>query len=67
MISLEVYYRRWFYLEKKQLLIIGAGPYGLATAAYAKYRGLDFLLLGKLMGFWKHHMPKGMFLRTSAS
>lgn len=52
-------------MGKKQLLIIGAGPYGLATAAYAKHRGLDFLLLGEPMGFWKHHMPKGMFLRTS--
>ncbi|MGB7291110.1 MAG: NAD(P)-binding domain-containing protein [Thermodesulfobacteriota bacterium] len=46
------------------LLIIGAGPFGLSMAAYAKYHNLDHLLIGKPMSFWKENMPKGMFLRS---
>ena len=46
------------------LLIIGAGPYGLATASEAKNLGLDFDIVGNPMGFWREHMPVGMILRT---
>ncbi|MBI1743178.1 NAD(P)-binding domain-containing protein [Candidatus Acetothermia bacterium] len=51
-------------MQTKELLIIGAGPYGLATAAYAQHQGLDFSLIGKPMDFWHRHMPQGMFLRS---
>jgi len=51
-------------MKKTCFLIIGAGPYGLATAAYAKRFGIDFLILGISMEFWNAHMPKGMFLRS---
>ncbi|MGD0511512.1 MAG: hypothetical protein ABSA33_06790 [Candidatus Micrarchaeaceae archaeon] len=50
-----------------QLLIIGAGPYGLATAAYAKQLGIDYAILGKPMEFWRDQMPKGMLLRSSGT
>ncbi|HTE86954.1 MAG TPA: FAD-dependent oxidoreductase [Dehalococcoidia bacterium] len=46
------------------LLIIGAGPYGLAAAAYAAERGIDALLVGEPMSFWREHMPAGMLLRS---
>ncbi len=46
------------------LLIIGAGPYGLAMAAYARHRNLDCLVVGQPMGFWKSSMPRGMLLRS---
>lgn len=46
------------------LLIIGAGPYGLAMAAYAKHRNLDYLIVGKPMDFWKSNMPRGLVLRS---
>jgi cation diffusion facilitator CzcD-associated flavoprotein CzcO len=46
------------------LLIIGAGPYGLAMAAYAKHKKIDHLIIGKLMDFWKANMPNGMYLRS---
>ena len=46
------------------LLVIGAGPYGVATAAYAKSRGLDVIVCGKFMEFWKRSMPDGLFLRS---
>src|SRR5690348_6494266 len=47
------------------LLIIGAGPFGLAIAAYAKHLGLDHKVVGKPMQFWKENMPKGMRLRSA--
>ena len=53
-------------MKKTRLLILGAGPYGLAAAAYAKHLGIDFLIFGLIMDFWNVHMPKGMFLRSGA-
>jgi cation diffusion facilitator CzcD-associated flavoprotein CzcO len=47
------------------LLIIGAGPFGLSMAAYAAHWRLDYRSIGKPMEFWKSHMPKGMYLRSA--
>jgi cation diffusion facilitator CzcD-associated flavoprotein CzcO len=51
--------------EQTDLLVAGAGPYGLGIAAYAKSLGLDPLLVGRSMSFWRENMPHGMFLRSS--
>jgi FAD-dependent urate hydroxylase len=48
------------------LLVIGAGPYGLATAAYARRVGIEPLVVGQPMSFWRDSMPSGMFLRSGA-
>jgi cation diffusion facilitator CzcD-associated flavoprotein CzcO len=48
------------------LLVIGAGPYGLATAACAKRAGIEEYVVGKPMAFWRDSMPAGMFLRSGA-
>lgn len=48
------------------LLIIGAGPFGLSLAAYAKSLGVDFLVAGRAMEFWKKNMPEGMYLRSAS-
>ena len=48
----------------KDILIIGAGPYGLALAALAKSLKLDFDLVGMPMSLWREHIPKGLILRT---
>ena len=47
------------------LLIIGAGPFGLAVAARAAHDGVQHLIVGRPMEFWRKHMPKGMFLRSA--
>ena len=47
-----------------ELLVIGAGPYALATAALARDRGIDTTVVGRSMGFWREHMPANMFLRS---
>jgi cation diffusion facilitator CzcD-associated flavoprotein CzcO len=48
-----------------ELLIIGAGPFGLAMAAYASHHRMDYLLVGHPMSFWHAHMPQGMYLRSA--
>jgi formylglycine-generating enzyme required for sulfatase activity/thioredoxin reductase len=50
--------------NKTDLLIIGAGPYGLAMAAYAKHHNIDYKIVGKSMEFWKSNTPEGMYLRS---
>jgi len=47
-----------------ELLVIGAGPYGLSTAALARERGIGTVILGQPMGFWRENMPEAMFLRS---
>ena len=47
------------------LLIIGAGPFGLAMAAHAKHLGIEYIIAGKPMEFWKMNMPDGMYLRST--
>jgi FAD-dependent urate hydroxylase len=46
------------------LLIIGAGPFGLTVSAQASTHGIEHLLVGKPMEFWQRNMPKGMYLRS---
>ncbi len=48
-----------------ELLIVGAGPFGLSLAAYCAQHGLDYTLVGKPMEFWQSHMPQGMYLRSA--
>ncbi len=51
-------------MNQIQLLVIGAGPYALSTAALARERGIGTVVLGRPMGFWRDNMPEGMFLRS---
>lgn len=46
------------------LIVVGAGPYGLAVAAYARRVGIETIVLGEPMSFWRDHMPRGMLLRS---
>lgn len=51
-------------MDQASLLVIGAGPYGLSVAGRALERGIDTLVVGRPMGFWKDNMPEVMFLRS---
>jgi FAD-dependent urate hydroxylase len=51
-------------VEQIPLLVLGAGPYGLATAALARTHGIETVVVGQPMGFWREHMPHGMLLRS---
>ncbi|MGW6420496.1 FAD-dependent oxidoreductase [Streptomyces sp. NPDC055055] len=45
------------------LVVVGAGPYGLSVAAHAAARGLRLGVFGRPMESW-HAMPPGMFLKS---
>jgi thioredoxin reductase len=52
-------------MEKCDVAIVGAGPYGLSAAAHLQQlNGLDVRLFGEPMSFWERHMPKAMLLRS---
>jgi cation diffusion facilitator CzcD-associated flavoprotein CzcO len=52
-------------MEKTDIAIIGAGPYGLSAAAHLRQRkGVEIRLFGEPMSFWERHMPRQMFLRS---
>jgi cation diffusion facilitator CzcD-associated flavoprotein CzcO len=48
-----------------QVAVIGAGPYGLATAAYLRAAKIETCVFGEPMSFWENQMPEGMLLRSS--
>jgi FAD-dependent urate hydroxylase len=51
-------------MDRTSLLVVGAGPYGLAVAARARESEIDTVVVGRPLGFWSDHMPADMFLRS---
>jgi cation diffusion facilitator CzcD-associated flavoprotein CzcO len=52
-------------MHETDLLIIGAGPFGLAAAAQASHLGIQHVVVGRPMEFWRKNMPAGMYLRSA--
>ena len=48
-----------------EIVIVGAGPFGLSGACYLKDKGLAVATFGDPMSFWQNHMPAGMYLRSN--
>jgi len=51
-------------MQSSEILVIGAGPYGLCLAAHASEAGFEVVTVGEAMAFWKRSMPEGMLLRS---
>jgi thioredoxin reductase len=47
-----------------EIVIVGAGPYGLSLAAHFRSQGIRFRIFGRPMDSWLNHMPKGMYLKS---
>ncbi|GAA3053749.1 FAD-dependent oxidoreductase [Streptomyces glomeratus] len=45
--------------------VIGAGPFGLSTAAHLRARGIAVRVFGEPMVSWRDHMPEGMLLKST--
>src|SRR5215467_3836730 len=47
-----------------EVVIIGAGPYGLSLAAHLRAAAIPHRIFGSPMDSWRHHMPQGMLLKS---
>lgn len=47
------------------VVVIGAGPHGLAAVAHLRAAGIPTRMFGEPLGFWRETMPAGMLLRSS--
>ena len=47
-----------------EVLIIGAGPYGLSISAHLRELGVSHRIVGRPMDTWRAHMPAGMNLKS---
>jgi cation diffusion facilitator CzcD-associated flavoprotein CzcO len=56
--------RRSLYARDYDAVVVGAGPYGLSTAAHLLGRGLNVGVFGKPLELWREHMPNGMLLKS---
>ncbi|MET8131967.1 FAD-dependent oxidoreductase [Streptomyces sp. NPDC005251] len=45
--------------------VIGAGPFGLSTAAHLRARDVPVRVFGEPMVSWRDHMPEGMLLKST--
>jgi FAD-dependent urate hydroxylase len=46
------------------VLVIGAGPFGLSISAHLRHRGVEHTIVGRPMDTWRAHMPLGLFLKS---
>lgn len=51
----------------RHIVVIGAGPFGLALAAKLQAANADYILFGRVMSFWREHVPSGTRLLFSHS
>jgi FAD-dependent urate hydroxylase len=51
-------------MSATDVLIIGAGPFGLSISAYLHELGIDHVIVGRPMDTWRSHMPAGMWLKS---
>jgi FAD-dependent urate hydroxylase len=52
-------------IEDADVLIVGAGPYGLSLASRLRERRVSFRIIGRPMKFWRD-MPNGVNLKSPA-
>src|ERR1700739_3960573 len=51
-------------MRASEVVVIGAGPFGLSISTHLRARGIGHLVVGRPMDTWRNHMPAGMFLKS---
>jgi FAD-dependent urate hydroxylase len=47
-----------------EVIVIGAGPFGLSISAHLRELGVDHRIVGRPMNTWRAHMPVGMNMKS---
>jgi FAD-dependent urate hydroxylase len=55
---------REHYVSTDEVLVIGAGPFGLSISAHLRESGVSHRIVGRPMDTWRAHMPTGMNLKS---
>ena len=50
--------------DREEVVVVGAGPYGLSVGAHLNALGVRFRIFGTPMHTWRYQMPKGMLLKS---
>jgi hypothetical protein len=51
--------------QSNDIVVVGAGPYGLSVAAHLLAAGMAVRVFGEPMVGWRRHMPRGMYLKST--
>ena len=51
-------------MRVSEVVVIGAGPFGLSISTHLRGRGIDHLIVGRPLDTWRSHMPAGMYLKS---
>jgi FAD-dependent urate hydroxylase len=51
-------------VSSTEVLIVGAGAFGLSISAYLRELGVDHVIVGRTMDTWRTHMPVGMLMKS---
>ena len=51
-------------MSTTEVLIVGAGAFGLSISAYLRELGVDHVIVGRPMETWRTHMPAGMLMKS---
>ena len=51
-------------MSTNEVLVIGAGPFGVSISAHLRELGVDHQIVGRPMDTWRAHMPPGMMLKS---
>lgn len=51
-------------MTTNEVLVIGAGPFGLSISAHLRGLGVDHMIVGRPVDTWRSRMPLGMCLKS---
>jgi thioredoxin reductase len=51
-------------MSTTEVLVVGAGAFGLSISAHLRGLGVDHVIVGRPMDTWRAHVPAGMFLKS---
>ena len=51
-------------MAMSDVIVIGAGPFGLSISSHLRHRGVEHTVVGRPMNTWRNHMPLGLFLKS---